>query len=276
MLGLIIQCDIVGEIFSAWFLIMKYMSLMVCGVLLMAGGSLRSLGATESTSPLMVSVPDFLIPLGGQSGSLDVYYDGRPAETSGFDVLGSQRVVIRPNSVSAGMVTLNLHLPGFLLNEPGSLIESASLKFTVRDLDFFPDLIAPGVTLRETASVTAVNGVALVNPLKFADYLPTGTRVTDNKEIALNSILISQINAPGVNFAEPFVLTFTFEATVTSGGSTRPFEIVNAPESIAPNIRLEVGPGPPGPPPVPEPTTLALLGLGAAMVAWRIARRQKV
>lgn len=255
---------------------MKYMSLMVCGVLLMAGGSLRSLGATESTSPLMVSVPDFLIPLGGQSGSLDVYYDGRPAETSWFDVLGSQRVVIRPNSVSAGMVTLNLHLPGFLMNEPGSLIESASLKFTVRDLDFFPDLIAPGVTLRETASVTAVNGVALVNPLKFADYLPTGTRVTDNKEIALNSILISQINAPGVNFAEPFVLTFTFEATVTSGGNTRPFEINNAPESIAPNIRLEVGPGPPGPPPVPEPPTLALLGLGAAMVAWRIARRQKV
>ena len=249
--------------------IMNYRSLLVCGVLLLAGGGFRSLGATESTSPLMASVPDFLIPIGGQSGALDVYFDGRPPETSGFDVLGSQRVVIRPNSVSAGMVTLNLHLPGFLLDEPGSLIDKANLKFTVRDLDLFPDLIAPGVTLRETASLTAINGVTLVNPLNFADFLPPGTKVTDNKEITLNSILISQATASGVNFAEPFVLTFTFGATVTSGG-IRAFEINNVPESIASNIRLEVVPAV-----VPEPTKLALLGLGAAMAAWQFARRRK-
>ena len=249
---------------------MNYMALMVCGGLLMGGGSLRSLGATESSNPLSVSVPDFLIPLGGQSGSLDVYFDGRPAETSGFDVLGNQRVVIRPNSVSAGMVTLNLHLPGFLLNEPGSFIERANLKFTVRDLDLFPDQFAPGVILRETASLTAVNGVTLVNPINFANYLPTGTRETDDQEITLNSIFISQVTAPGVNFAEPFVLSFIFTAAVTSRG-TRAFEINNAPESIATNIRLEVVPGQ-----VPEPTTLALLGLGVAMAVWRMARRRKV
>lgn len=237
----------------------------------MAGGSLRSLGATESTSPIMVSVPEFLIPLGGQSGSLDVYYDGRPAETSGFNVLGNQRVVIRPNSVSAGMVTLNLHLPGFLLEEPGSLIEKANLKFAVRDLDIFPHLIAPGVTMRETAELTAINGVTLVNPFNFADFLPAGTKVTQNREISLNSILISQAVAAGVNFAEPFVLSFTFTATVTSGRNTRAFEINNAPENIASNIRVEVVPAG-----VPEPTTLALLGLGAAMAVWRMARRRKV
>ena len=185
-------------------------------------------------------------------------------------MLGSQKVVIRPNSVTAGMVTLNLHLPGFLLDEPGSVIEKANLKFTVRDLDIFPQLIAPGVTMRETAALTAINGVTLVSPFNFADFLPPGTKVTNNKEISLNSILISQAVAAGVNFAEPFVLSFTFTATVTSG-NIRAFEINNAPESIASNIRLEVVPAG-----VPEPTTLALLSLGAVMAAWRMARRRKV
>ena len=151
------------------------------------------------------------------------------------------------------------------------MIEKANLKFTIRDLDLFPNLIAPGVTLRETASLTAINGVTLVNPFNFADFLPSGTKVTQNKEISLNSIFISQATAAGVNFAEPFVLSFTFTATVTSGRNTRAFEIVNGPERIASNIRLEVVPSQ-----VPEPTTLGLLGLGAAIAVLRMARRRKV
>ena len=250
---------------------MKFMSLMVCGVLVLGGAS-KTLGAVESTDPITVSAPDFLIPLGGQSGTLDVYFDGRPAETSGFDVLGNQKVLLRANSESSGMVTLNLHLPGFLLEEPGSTIDSASLKFTVRDLDLFPDQFASGVTLKETAALTAVNGIQLVNPIDFLNYLPAGTRDTDGKEIALNPILLSQMMLPSVNFADPFVLSFTFTATATSHG-LRAFNLYNAPEGIASNIRLDVVPAPP---PVPEPSTVALAGLCAILAAWKMVGRRKV
>ena len=90
----------------------KHVSLMVCGLSLICGSG--SLAATGESAPITVSAPDFIIPLGGKSGTLDIYFDGRPAETSGFNVLGHQRVLLRANSVSSGMVTLNLHLPGFL------------------------------------------------------------------------------------------------------------------------------------------------------------------
>jgi len=245
----------------------KHVSLMVCGLSLICGSG--SLAATGESAPITVSAPDFIIPLGGKSGTLDIYFDGRPAETSGFNVLGHQRVLLRANSVSSGMVTLNLHLPGFLLEDLNSTVERANLQFTVKELDMLPHVFAPGVTLRETGALTAVNGVALVNPLDFASFLPSGTRKTDGQEITLNPMFLSQFLVPGVNFAEPFVLSFTFTATATSRG-LRAYELYNGPESIASIVRLEVVPGQ-----VPEPTTLVLAGLGAVMASWKFARRRK-
>jgi len=248
---------------------LNYFWLLACGVSLIFGSSLRSAGATDGSTPITVAAPDFIIPLGGESGTLDVYFDGRPPETTGFNVLGHQKVFLPANGVSAGMMTLNLHLPGFLLDDPSSTIERANLKFTVGDMDFLRDEFASGVTLHETASLAAVNGVALNNPLDFLTFLPVGTRKTDGQEITLNPMLLSQFIVPGVNFAEPFVLSFTFTATVTSRG-LRAFELYNAPERIATNVRLDVVPG------VPEPSALALVGLGVALFVLMSYRRRRV
>lgn len=249
---------------------MKFKSL-VTGGLLLIGGLWGASAAVEGSETVTLSAPDFLIPLGGQSSTLDVFYDGRPPEVSGYDVLGSQKVFVRANSQSAGMVTLNLHLPGFTSSDPESIISSASLQFKVRDLDFFPDQFAPGITLRETAAITAINGVQLVNPLNFFDYLPTGTRDTDGKEITLNPISLSQPGMPVVNFSEPFVLSFTFTAMVTSRG-LRSYDLYNAAESIASDIQLTLSPAPP---PVPEPSTLVIGTLGAFVVAWKVLRNRR-
>jgi len=254
---------------------MKLKSLMMGGLLLV-GGLWGASAAVEGSETVTLSAPDFLIPLGGQNSTLDVFYDGRPPEVSGFDVLGNQKVFVRANSQSAGMVTLNLHLPGFISSDPGSIINSASLQFKVRDLDFFPDQFAPGITLRETAALTAINGIQLVNPIDFFDYLPRGTRDTDGKEITLNPISLVQAGIPEVNFAEPFVVSFTFTATVTSRG-LRSYDLYNAAESIASDIQLTLGPAPPPPPPppVPEPSTWMIGTLGALIVGWRMARNRK-
>lgn len=249
---------------------MKFNSLVVGG-LLMVGGLWGASAAVEGSETVSLSAPDFLIPLGGQSGTLDVFFDGRPPETSGFDVLGNQKVFVRANSQSAGMVTLNLHLPGFSASDPESIINSASLQFKVRDLDFFPDQFAPGITLRETAALTAINGIQLVNPIDFFDLLPSGTRDTNEKEITLNPISLVQPGMPQVNFANPFVVSFTFTATVTSRG-LRSFELRNGAESIASDIQLTLGPAPP---PVPEPSTWVIGTLGVLLSGWRMARLRK-
>ncbi len=249
---------------------MKIKSLFAMSLVIASG--LANLSAEVAGSETVtLSAPDFLIPIGGQSGTLDVYFDGRPPETSGFNVLGDQKAFVRANSVSAGMVTLNLHLPGFNPTDPDFVVNSASLQFTLRDLDFLPDQFAPGVTLQESASLTAINGVDLVNPVNFIDYLPRGTRKTDGVEITLNPISLAQPGMPTVNYSEPFVLTFEFTATVTARG-LRSYDLYNAAESIASDIQLTLSPAPP---PVPEPSTFALGGLACLIAGWRILRKQR-
>lgn len=225
----------------------------------------------EQSQTVTIPAPDFLIPLGGQSGVLDVYYDGRPPETSGFNVLGNQRTFVRANTESAGMVTLNLHLPGFDSLDPDFIINTASLQFTVRDLDLIPVQFAPGVTLQETAALTAINGINLLQPIDFLDYLPRGTRKTDEVEITLNPIPLAQAGAPEIDYSEPFVLTFQFTATVTARG-LRSYELFNAAESIASDIQLTLSPAPP---PVPEPSTLAIAGLMLLVAGWGFRRKGK-
>ncbi len=229
----------------------------------------RADGVVES-HPFSISAPDFLIPMNGQVGILDIYTDGRPAETSGFNVLGHQKVFIPANGVSSGSLTLNLHFSGFTPEVPGTTVETVELQFTLRDLDTIPVQAVPGLMLQEKGSLTGINGVTLSNPFLFENFLPSGTTKTDGELITLEPFLLNQSALPGINFSEPFVLTFTFEATATSSG-TRGYSLYNGPENLASGIRLSVVPGQ-----VPEPSTVALLGMGALGLGVMFWRRRRI
>jgi PEP-CTERM motif len=235
------------------FMNMKYMSSVFVLMTLLGAGSSAQAASSDTFS---LSVPDFLIPLDGQTSTLDVYTDGRSPLVTGYNVLGNQKVFLPANSVSAGSLTLNLHLPGFAIEGSSGFVDKAKLQFTVRDLDVLPDQFAPGVYLQETAFLTAINGVRLADPIDFADLLPRGTRETDEKLITLDPITLAGPNLPVVDFSQPYVLSFTFGATVTSHG-LRAFTLYNAPESIASQIQVT-----PIPAAVPEPSTLVFLGMG--------------
>ena len=201
---------------------------------------------------ILLDAPDFVIPIGA-NGTLDLFSDGRAPETSGFNVLGRQRLTLQANSVSSGTLTLNLHFLGFPLAE-GAEVNGASLRATVRDLDFMKSSIGFGATLQETAALTSINGVPLAAPMVLGNYLPAGMSRTDNQLLTLDPVLLSRSTLPA-SFAGPLVLSFTLTATLTTG--SRPITMVNTPEHIASDVSLTLSPTT-----VPEPSTFALLGVG--------------
>lgn len=214
-----------------------------------------------------VTVPNFLIPLENRTGTLDVYGDGSPAQVTGYNLLGNQRVFLPANGNSAGSATLSIHLPGFDPAASGAAVESLRLQISVRDMDFESDQIYPGVFLTESASLTSINGVRLQQPVNFMDLVPQGA-VTDGQLVALNPLTIRASSVPWVDFSQPQVLSFTFAARVNSRG-VRAYTINNAPEGLAERITYTYQLAP-----VPEPGTLALLGLGLAISGFHFARRR--
>lgn len=216
----------------------------------------------ELPNPFTIEIPDFLIPLDGRNSTLDVFSDGTLPSVTGFNVLGSQSVFVRANSVSAGMLTLNLHLPAFLPTGPAhtdEFVRSARLLFSVTDLDLFGDQPFSGLTLQESASVTAINGVRLNSPLTFASLLPAGVTSTDDQTITLNPIDLQSSALPNIDFTQPLVVSLTFNASATVRG-VRGFNIINGRERFGASLQVVV---------VPEPQTYLLLGLGfAAMSVW--------
>lgn len=215
---------------------------------------------------ISINAPDFIIPVGGQSGTLDLFSDGRAPETSGFNALGKQRLTLQGNSVSAGMLTLNLHFSGFPLGEGAAEVNGAALRVRVRDLDFMGDRVGPGAMLRETAVLSSINGVPLAAPMPLASYLPEGTTHTDNNLLALDPLLLRGSALPA-SFAGPLVLSFTLTATLTTG--SLPITMVNTPENISSDVSLTVVPQT-----VPEPSTAALLGVGGLWLAFALRRRR--
>lgn len=220
----------------------------------------------EVSEQLAISVPNFLIPLDNKSATLDVYTDGRDPEVTGYNVLGNQRVFLPANGHSAGSLTLNLHLPGADLGEAGGAVQSARLQFSVRDMDFTPDQVFPGVFLTESAALTSINGVRLQEPVDFMDLVPRGA-ITDNALVTLNPIVLNATTVPWVDFSQPYVLSFTFSAEATSRG-VRAYTINNSAEGLANRVTIDYLA------PVPEPTTIALLGLGSAFLLFHVLRRR--
>lgn len=244
---------------------MKFLSYVAVLASVLSGG-VRA--GAETSPPFSITVPDFLIPLGGQTSTLDVYSDGRDPQVTGYNVLGNQRVTLPSRGVSAGSLTLNLHLPAFDAGGAGAIVESARLQFSVHDLDFTRDSIYPNVTLVETAGLTAVNGVRLAQPINFMDLLPAGTTDTDGRTVTLDPIILSRANVPWVDFSQPYVLTFDFTATITTRAD-RSYTINNAPEGIANDLTITYQPLVP----VPEPGTVTLMGVGALALLIHVLRR---
>jgi hypothetical protein len=235
--------------------------------LTVATGVAPPLGAAPDA--LSISVPEFLIPLGGQAGTLTLYADGRAPETSGFNALGRQRLTVAAHGVSSGTLTLNLVFPGFLLEDPATAIGGARFGLRMSDVDFMADHIAPGVTLTETAELTAINGIPLASLIDLGRYVPSGTRDTDNQVVTLDPVRMDGPALPA-NFAAPFTLSFTLTARLVNDGP-RPFSMINRPESVNSEINLDLVPAN-----VPEPSTWALIGLGGALLGLtQVLRRSR-
>ena len=225
--------------------------------------------ASAETHPFALEVPDFLIPLDGRSSTLDIYADGRAPKVTGYNVLGSQSVFVRANGESSGRLTLNLNLPALLSPEAqaaGSTVENPFIQFTVSDLDLFPDTFAAGVTLRESAAFTGINGVSLSAPVDFVSLLPAGTTTTDEHILVLNQIRLTQPALPAIDYTKPFTLTFTFTATAAVRGS-RSYTLANATEQTGATFRYTLVQ-------VPEPSVTFLLVAGAAGMAVARFRRR--
>lgn len=237
----------------------------VAAVMTVAGGFQSKAALAEQFA---ITVPNFNIPLDNRSATMDVYTDGRDPAVSGYNVLGNQRVFLPANGQSSGSLTLNLHLPGAELGDSGGIVQSARLQFSVRDMDFTPDQIYPGVFLTESASLTSINGVRLQQPVNFMDLVPSGA-TTDNALVTLNPLVVNASTVPWVDFSQPYVLSFTFSAQVTSRG-IRAYTINNAPEGLANTVAVTYVPLDP----VPEPSTFALLGMGSAFLLYHVLRRR--
>ena len=220
-----------------------------------------------ATGPVSFPATDFIIPFGGERGTLDLFLDGRAPETTGFNALGRERLTLQGHSMSSGTLTLNLHFPAFSFDAQAFGVSDASLRFSLRDLDFKKVRVAPGVFLQETAALSAINGVPLATPMSLDGYLPTGTRQTDNRLLTLDPLLLRGHTLPR-SFAEPFTLSFTLTATLVNSGS-RPITLNNSPEHIGSDVSLTLVPAT-----VPEPSTWALLGLGGLWLAFAVRRRR--
>jgi hypothetical protein len=231
---------------------------------ILALGLTPRLGAAPGT--ITIATPDFIIPLGGEIGTLDLFSDGREPQTSGFNVLGRQRLTLQENSVSTGTLTLNLHFSEGQFEElPAGFLDGARLQIGVRNLDFLPRRIASGAIFHETAALSAINGVPLAAPMSLANYLPQGTTSTRNQSLTLDPLLLRGPDLPAT-FSGPLVLSFTLTATLAT--RQRPLTVFNTPESI-PDVRLTFAPEV-----VPEPSTPALLGLGALWLLFALRRRR--
>lgn len=223
---------------------------------------------------LSIAAPNFLIPLAGQNGTLTVYSDGRAPTRSGFNALGSQTFNLGGHATSTGYLTLNLYFTGFPLGRPDQIINDAFIQFTVRDLDFLTDHVTNRVTLNEAAIIRSVNGTNLATAINLANYLPNGTRSTDDRTITLKPIdLMPPLS--GSDFTNPFILSLRLTATAHNSGS-HSVQLTNTTEGIMSGIRLtgNFNPKPPPPPPppppqqVPEPMSAFLLGIGL-LAAYR-------
>jgi hypothetical protein len=227
-------------------------------------GTASQLGAAPGG--ILLNAPDFIIPIGGQSGTLDLYSDGRAPETSGFNVLGHQRLTLQGNTVSSGMLTLNLHFSGFDLDEHEFSVSAAALRLTVNDIDFLGERIGSGGMMRETAVLSSINGVPLMEAVSLQNYLPSGTTRTGRRLLTLDTVPLAGSELPA-SFAGPLVLSFTLTASFTTGPHS--VTVNNSPERIASDVSLAVVPAT-----IPEPSTGALLGVGALWLTFAIRRRR--
>ena len=218
--------------------------------------SVCSFAAPAWADPIQLSIqtPDFLIPLDGQTGTLNVFADGSTTG-SGFDALGTQSFTLGANSTSSGTLYLNLYFSGFPLGDPDYEVDSAYLQFTVDDFDFLTDQVTQTVTLKEMAILRKINGEALTSPINLADYLPPGTSDTDDELITLDPIPLMPLLSAS-DFTDPFILSLKLTA-IAKNYSSSSVKLVNTPESILTDVNMTVTATS-----VPEPSTVMLLGVG--------------
>jgi hypothetical protein len=121
--------------------------------------------------------------------------------------------------------------------------------------------VGPSASLTSPFSVvdysTTIQGATLGEPesvsFSYAFFNPSG--VPNGAEVLDNGVLVATLPASGTEFVMPtgFVAGSTLEIQVTSGNTTLPDV-------------LEIAP-------IPEPSTVALAGLGGAILLWQSRRK---
>jgi len=241
----------------------------VCTLVVLASLFISANRLDAAPVSLSINAPSFLIPIGGESGILDVYADGSAvADPTGFNALGTQALTLAGNSTSSGDLLLNFHFSGFPLGDPNYIITEAILQLTIDDLDFQTDYVTEQVTLKETATITSAGGQPL--SVNLSNYLPTPGMQTDEQVIALNPIPLIPNFLPAGYFSDPFVVSIRLSAQVWNTGS-QSLPVINTPERLAPTVRMDFKTQR-----VPEPGSIFLLGTGLAMLgAFQSRRRQR-